>query len=152
MYSYYGPTTVTGTFGIALLSKYPIHNPQTVFLYSKGEQTAAILAQVIVDGKTFNIAVTHLGNDGPPIQVQNLLASLQGLDNLIVMGDFNLNPGTQQYTSLTQGLVDSWSMAQAGDPQRIDYIFVSPGIDVLVSNDIPNSMSDHPALVTVIQP
>ena len=41
LYSYYGPKTVTGTFGIALLSKYPIEDPQTVYLYSLGEQTAA---------------------------------------------------------------------------------------------------------------
>jgi len=36
LYSYYGPKTVTGTFGIALLSKYPIRNPSTFFMFSKG--------------------------------------------------------------------------------------------------------------------
>ncbi|MFW9922902.1 MAG: endonuclease/exonuclease/phosphatase family protein, partial [Candidatus Thorarchaeota archaeon] len=45
MYSYFGPKTVTGTFGIALLSKYPIANTKTHFMYSEGEQTATIEAQ-----------------------------------------------------------------------------------------------------------
>src|SRR5699024_6204784 len=40
MYSYYGPSTTTGTFGIALLSKYPIEDPKTFFMYSTQEQTA----------------------------------------------------------------------------------------------------------------
>jgi len=31
MYSYYGPSNVTGTFGIALLSRYPIQNPTTYY-------------------------------------------------------------------------------------------------------------------------
>jgi len=90
MYSYYGPTTTVGTFGIALLSKYPIQNPETFFMVSTGEQTAAIHAQVVVNDKRYNIFVTHLGNDGPVIQLQNLLARIQGMDNVITMGDFNL--------------------------------------------------------------
>ncbi|MFX0086886.1 MAG: endonuclease/exonuclease/phosphatase family protein, partial [Candidatus Hodarchaeota archaeon] len=44
LHSYYGPKTVTGTFGIALLSKYPIKSTRTFFMYSKGEQTACIEA------------------------------------------------------------------------------------------------------------
>jgi len=36
MYSYYGPKTVLGTFGIALLSKYPIEKPSTYYMYSAG--------------------------------------------------------------------------------------------------------------------
>ncbi|HZK29381.1 MAG TPA: endonuclease/exonuclease/phosphatase family protein, partial [Clostridia bacterium] len=61
MYSYYGPKTVVGTFGIALLSKHPIHHPQTHFMFSEGEQTAMIQASIHVGDKDFNIFVTHLG-------------------------------------------------------------------------------------------
>ncbi|NHJ01840.1 MAG: hypothetical protein EAX86_06825 [Candidatus Heimdallarchaeota archaeon] len=44
MHSYYGPKSVTGTFGIALLSKNPIKTARTFFMYSIGEQTACIHA------------------------------------------------------------------------------------------------------------
>ena len=97
MYAYYGPKTVTGTFGIALLSRYPLQNPRTFFMYSAGEQTAAIQAEITVNGKTYQILVTHLGNDGPIIQQQQVLARLTGLQNVIAMGDFNFDQTTEQY-------------------------------------------------------
>ena len=68
MYAYYGPKTVTGTFGIALLSKYPIDQPRTAFMHSIGEQTAMIQAQIQAGEQTFNVFVTHLGNGGPIVQ------------------------------------------------------------------------------------
>ncbi len=61
MHSYYGPTTTVGTFGIALLSKYPIQHPRTFYLYSLGEQTVVIEAQISVGGETFKVYVTYLG-------------------------------------------------------------------------------------------
>jgi endonuclease/exonuclease/phosphatase family metal-dependent hydrolase len=160
MYSYYGPTTTTGTFGIALLSKYPIQNPETFFLYSTGEQTAAIHAEISKDDKTFQIFVTHLGNGGPMVQVEDLLPRMQGLENVIAMGDFNLKPTTDQYALLTKTLADSWRLKwqdrndAGGFPSddRIDYIFVSPGLRVFTSEYNVNSASDHPYLYTVIEP
>ena len=73
MHSYYGPTTTTGTFGIALLSKYPIENPQTFFMYSEGEQTATIQAEITVDARRYQVFVTHLGNGGPIFQLEDML-------------------------------------------------------------------------------
>ncbi len=163
MYSYYGPATTTGTFGIALLSRYPIQNPTTFFMYSTGEQTATIHAEISKDGKTYQIFVTHLGNDGPIFQVEDLLRRIQGPDagqRIIVMGDFNLSPTTNQYALLTQALADSWLLKWPGGKEtpefskekRIDYIFVSPGANVLESEYKVNSASDHPYLYTVIKP
>ena len=67
-HSYYGPRTVSGTFGIALLSRYSIEAARTFYLSSTGEQTAAITAQVSVAGKRYQVVVTHLGNGGPIMQ------------------------------------------------------------------------------------
>ncbi|MCK5315080.1 MAG: endonuclease/exonuclease/phosphatase family protein, partial [Anaerolineales bacterium] len=89
MYSYYGPKTVTGTFGIALLSKYPIQNPETFYMYSKGEQTATIKAQVMAAGKKFNVFVTHLGNEGPIVQQEAILGEAAGKEDVVLVGDFN---------------------------------------------------------------
>jgi len=154
MYSYYGPTTVTGTFGIALLSRYPIREPQTFFMYSVGEQTATLRAKIQVNEHWFNLFVTHLGNDGPIIQQQAVLQEADGLDNLIMMGDFNFEPGGAQYALTRQSLADAWLLRwksgvddQGVNPSdRIDHIFVSPGMQILDARYIYSPASDHPAL------
>ena len=105
MYSYYGPTTTTGTFGIALLSKYPIQNPTTFFMYSTGEQTATIHAEISKGGKTYQVFVTHLGNDGPMFQVEDLLTRIQGSGIMSSSWAIStLDPTTDQYALMTQTL------------------------------------------------
>lgn len=156
MYSYYGPRTVTGTFGIALLSRYPIENPRTFFMYSAGEQTASIEASITVNNKKYWILVTHLGNDGPIIQQENVLQQLQGKQNVIAMGDFNFEPATEQYLLTTQLFADAWVLAGSPLPDTleaehlIDHIFVSPEVAVRSAQYIASPASDHPALVVEI--
>jgi endonuclease/exonuclease/phosphatase family metal-dependent hydrolase len=158
MYVYYGPRTVTGTFGIALLSRYPIENPHTFFMYSSGEQTAAIEAQITVNGKKYTILVTHLGNGGPIIQQQQVLSRLAGQSNVIAMGDFNFRPSTEQYALTLQTLQDAW--VQVGSPlpdtldpkKLIDHFFVSPGMPVSLVRYVDSPASDHPLLMMEIKP
>lgn len=155
MHSYYGPKVVPGTFGIALLSRYPLENPRTFFMYSEGEQTATIHAQITVNGKRFNIFVTHLGNGGPIIQQEAILQEVDGLENIIAMGDFNFRPDTDQYALTTQTLDDAWILrwpTGADDSgyspdRRIDHVFLSPGISVLDARFHTGPESDHPALM-----
>ena len=158
MYSYYGPRSVTGTFGIALLSRYPIRNPQTFFMYSLGEQTAAILAEIEVNGATYHVLVTHLGNGGPVIQQEQVLQRLQGVPNVIAMGDFNFDLASPQYALTRQSLEDAWELAGSPDAQGlnldhlIDHVFVSPGVQVGSARYIVSPASDHPALFAEIMP
>jgi len=158
MYSYYGPKTVTGTFGIALLSKYPIENPRTFYMYSVGEQTAVIEAQIAVEGKTFNIYVTHLENEGPIIQQGELLQLLEGKENVIAMGDFNFRPDLEQYQLTMEVLEDTYLLSQQDvdiegfDPsKRIDHVFVTPGIEVSEAVYLTDPQSDHPAMFVVVE-
>jgi endonuclease/exonuclease/phosphatase family metal-dependent hydrolase len=157
LYSYYGPKTVTGTFGIALLSKFPIKNARTFYMYSDGEQTAAIEAQIHVGNIIFNILVTHLGNDGPIIQQEAIMDTVFTKTNVILMGDFNYRANTTQYNLTTTILQDSWLLAETKQieylddqefnlSQRIDFIFVSPGITVSECQYVISFESDHPAL------
>jgi endonuclease/exonuclease/phosphatase family metal-dependent hydrolase len=154
MYAYYGPTPISGTFGIALLSKYPLENPRTFYMYSQGEQTAAIVAQITANGKAYQIYVTHLGNGGPIFQQEAILKDLAGKSNLIVMGDFNFRTYEPQYALTTQSLQDAWLARWPGEmeasglqmPDRIDYIFTSPGMEVLEAGYLTDPQSDHPAL------
>ncbi len=159
MYSYYGPKTVNGTLGIALLSRYPIQNPETFYMYSQGEQTAAIKAQVVVGGETFNIYNTHLGNGGPIVQQEAILEELAGEGNVILMGDFNFTPDGEQYELTTATLDDAWVLVwpegrdtRGYNPeQRIDHVFLTPGTQISEARYILDPQSDHPALVVDVE-
>lgn len=160
MYAYYGPKTVTGTFGIALLSKYPIDQPRTAFMDSTGEQTAMIQAQIQAGGKTFNVFATHLGNGGPIVQQEAVMQVVKSQDHVILMGDFNFRPDTDQYRLTTDVLFDSWLLKwpqgnrdQGIDPdKRIDHIFISMDSDIQVAESEywAGPQSDHPAMITTI--
>jgi endonuclease/exonuclease/phosphatase family metal-dependent hydrolase len=174
LYSYYGPKTVTGTFGIALLSKYPILNPKTFYMESKGEQTATIWVQIFVGSTLFNIFVTHLGNYEDPtedrsqiVQQENILSVIAGKQNVILMGDFNFEPNTEQYNITVAELYDCWEIAPApqrmiGDVpeswiprlpnERIDHIFVSEQLNTSVSEILytGGDAADHPCVYTTL--
>jgi endonuclease/exonuclease/phosphatase family metal-dependent hydrolase len=164
MYCYYGPSPVSGTFGVAILSKYPLKNPRTVYLYSHSpghhekEQTAAATAQITVGEKTFDVVVTHLGNSGPAIQMQAAIDTVKGRDNIIVMGDFNSRPDEEGYKLATSILKDSWLQVGGGKgvgrevagSRRIDHIFVSDGVKIKNSRYFTGSQSDHPSQMTEI--
>ncbi len=162
MYSYYGPTTTTGTFGIALLSRYPIQKPRTFFMYSSGEQTAAIEAEITVNGKTYYVFVTHLGNGGPMIQLKQVLQRIVDLPDVILMGDFNFDPSTPQYALAAASFADAWKLRWpsgyqysgpgSGSEQRIDLIWVRRGTQVLDAQYVPDPSSDHPYLYAVLKP
>jgi len=163
MYAYNGPTPVTGTFGIALLSKSPILNPQTFFMYSQGEQTATIRAQIERGETRFNVYVTHLGNDGDLVQQQAILETAKPDKNVILMGDFNFKPDTIQYQKTIEQLSDSWLKKwpsgtddkgvnpESANYGRIDHIFISNELQIKDSRFILSDQSDHPALITELQ-
>jgi endonuclease/exonuclease/phosphatase family metal-dependent hydrolase len=160
MVSYYGPKTVPGTFGIALLSRFPIEHPRTFYMYSAGEQTATIEAQIRVGERTVWVYVTHLGNDGPIVQQEAVLQEAAGKENVILMGDFNFRPDSAQYQRTREAFEDAWLLRwpEGVDgrgrsfPRRIDHVFVSPGTAVVDAQYITEPESDHPALVVEIEP
>lgn len=154
MHAYYGPKTVPGTFGIALLSRYPLQNPQTFYMYSPGEQTATIVAQVRVGERDFNIYVTHLDNDGLLVQQAAVLTHARGREAIILMGDFNATEEFASYRMTVETLEDAWRIQEAQPSESpgfdfatcIDHIFVSPGIQVSQTRYLDNALSDHPLM------
>ncbi len=157
-HSYYGPSPVVGTFGIALLSRTPLLAPRTFYMYSEGEQTATIEAEIETEAGRCRILVTHLGNGGPPAQQQAILRAIRGAENVVLMGDFNFRPETEQYALTTESLDDAWESA-GGQPdaewldpaRRIDHIFVSPGVAVAEARYLETDASDHPPLLAVVR-
>ena len=129
-------------------------------MYSVGEQTAVIAAQIVVSEKTYEIFVTHLGNDGPIVQLDQVMKLVEGKQNILLMGDFNFRPDTDQYRLASATLADAWLLrwpqgnpSQEFDPSgRIDYLYVSPETKVIESQYLAGPQSDHPVFVTDIAP
>ena len=149
-HSYYGPKTITGTFGIALLSRYPISEARTFYLWSEGEQTAVIEARISVGAANLRVFVTHLGNYGPIAQQRDILKLIPGDGPVILMGDFNFASDSQQYAITTTVLEDCEPTAQRA-ADEIDHIFASPGTRVLEYRHVGGKNSDHPAAMTVLK-
>jgi endonuclease/exonuclease/phosphatase family metal-dependent hydrolase len=162
MYSCYGPPPESGTFGVALLSRYPIRDARTFYLPSRGEQAAAIEARIAVGGRALRVIVTHLDNDGAlPQQLLIIDSAVDGMkagETVVLMGDLNFRTTTEQYRRTTAVLEDAWERSAertvdpgAPDPAtRIDHIFVTPGTNVRSARYLPRGLSDHPALLAEI--
>jgi endonuclease/exonuclease/phosphatase family metal-dependent hydrolase len=157
-YSYYGPTTVTGTFGTAILSRYPLRNTRSVFTYSDTDEIGTAEAQVEVGGKIFFIYDVH--PDGSPAAklafARSLVEHTQGETDVIALGDFNLREDQEAYQLVAASLTDAWKSlhpTEKGEGKGwIDHIFVSANLGVKDPTYLlpPASASDHPAHWTKI--
>jgi endonuclease/exonuclease/phosphatase family metal-dependent hydrolase len=157
-YSYYGPKTVTGTYGTALLSKYPLQNTRTVFSFSDQDEIGTTVAEIEVDGRRFTIYNVHpAGSDTARLVfAQTLLELSKDEPNVIALGDYNLRDYEEAYQIIDRVYTNAWTSVypseispdgidMSGD-NRIDHIFFSPTLSV--RNPIyvlpPDSATDHP--------
>jgi endonuclease/exonuclease/phosphatase family metal-dependent hydrolase len=163
MYSYFGPRGVTGTTGVALLSKYPIKNAVTLYHFSRDsdrKQTATIEAEITIGTQTFTIYVTHTygSTSAKSMLINDTLARADGKDNVIFMGDFNFRENSEPYNLTTDVLVDAWldqwpsgvDDDSVNASSRIDHIFLgalNPGLNIVDCRYVEwiRVESDHPA-------
>jgi len=155
-YSYYGPRTVTGTFGTAMLSRYPLRDAHSVFTFSDTDEIGTAEAEIEVGGRTFSIYDVHPdGSDTAMLAfARSLVARSAGEANVIALGDFNLRDTEEAYRVVAGAYDEAWTTvypAKIGADgvdmsDRIDHIFVSPGLRVLDPVYLlpPASASDHP--------
>ena len=62
---YYGPKPIAGTYGTAILSKFPLLNTRTAFMYSDKDETGVAEAEVEVAGLLFTIYDVHPDSSDP---------------------------------------------------------------------------------------
>ncbi|MHA1745408.1 MAG: endonuclease/exonuclease/phosphatase family protein [Promethearchaeota archaeon] len=168
MYSYFGESGVTGTTGVALLSKYPIVSAVTLYHYNEDsdrKQTATIEAEILIGSQTFTFYITHTfgSMDAKSMLVSDVLARAVEKENPLFIGDFNFRQNSEAYNLTTDVLVDAWlhEWPTAVDDnglnasRRIDHIFVHPDLTILsceyIDWDSEIRESDHPACAAVIQ-
>ncbi|MFX0021203.1 MAG: endonuclease/exonuclease/phosphatase family protein [Candidatus Hermodarchaeota archaeon] len=160
-YSFYGPRTVTGTYGTAILSRFPIISAKTFFTYSNVDEIGTTEVQVRVGATIFNIYVNHpAGSDDAHLAHMQALMDRIGVNpNVISMGDFNTEPDSIYYNMSVAVLKDAWVNASSSGvdgssfdlSERIDHIFVSLSFTVTETRYLNYPASDHPALWTELQ-
>lgn len=142
-------------YGTLVLSRYPIRECRTLPLRraQDGSEPRGLTLAVIEAGKTtLEVYNTHLHTrpEDRRLQGEDIAAALDRAPRrpAVLMGDLNARPDAAELAPLHQRLRDAWQAAGAaaqGNPDgatspaapdeapanRIDYIFVSPGIRVV---------------------
>jgi endonuclease/exonuclease/phosphatase family metal-dependent hydrolase len=164
-YSYYGPKTVAGTFGTAILSKFPLEHTRSSFMYSDKDETGVAEAEVEVGGLRFNIYDVHPDSSDAAMLAfaQTLLERSQNKPNVIALGDYNLRDYEAPYQLINSVYTNAWTSVypseispdgvdMSGD-NRIDHIFLSPNLTAVNPTYIlpPESATDHAVHWTDIQ-
>lgn len=138
--------TTVRQYGNALLSRYPIITKRSYsfdFVYGLIEGRSLLEATIQMNNQLFQIYVTHLSLN-PFLhkkQTDFIVNQLHKQSHpVIIMGDWNMKPGTRGWRKITRELQDVWQIAGQGKgytypslrPRiRLDYIFVSHNLRVL---------------------
>ena len=149
---------IDGPYGNGIISKYPFKSVETIIIPDPNPkrveggfyETRCLLKAELENGLT--VLVTHFGLcvDEQENAVKLILEHIKN-EKCVLMGDFNLPPNSELLKPIREKMVDashgfcqdklSWPSDQPR--MKIDYIFVSPDIEVLYS-DIPEIVaSDH---------
>ena len=146
-----------GAFGNGILSKAPIKKVENIPIpdpvphaYNGYYEPRCILKAEFESGLT--VLITHFGlnPDEAESAVNTVLKHLKG-EKCVLMGDFNLVPEHPMLVPIREKMKDAadlfdepkLSYPSDAPTRKIDYIFVSPDIE-LISADIPAVVaSDH---------
>lgn len=106
---YHGPNTVSGTYGTAVLSRFPLKHPRTVFTFSNEDEIGTAVVECEVDGKTLAIFNSHPSGRIPKqCQAEELVRQAKPYDYAVATGDYNTRPHEDGYRTITAHLKDSW--------------------------------------------
>ncbi|MFA5860494.1 MAG: endonuclease/exonuclease/phosphatase family protein [Candidatus Thermoplasmatota archaeon] len=178
----YGPPTSAESFGVSVLSRYPITESAVLQLPSTKDNRYFIEARLDVHGTPVWLYALHLGlpaqdREDQIAQVLSRAATHPG-DRRILAGDLNSCPHVvcpdyegrmdNVYDSVRANYTDTYvaaTLKNESDPaaftyeatnltQRIDYVWVTPGLDVLSARSVRTEAairaSDHvPVIVTL---
>lgn len=152
-----------GEYGNVILSRFKMINRENHLLYSHpylAEPRGLLEVNLETLGKVVSAFVTHLSIN-PFLQrkqIMDIENIIQGKSNVILMGDFNMNPISRNHSYISRFLRDS-SERECGNTypankprKKLDYIFIHDDITVVESKvlTIDPLASDHLPLVTKI--
>lgn len=112
MYSYYGPKTVSGVYGVATLSKYPIEFAETYFMPSGSHSHRVITrTDIRIGSELIPFYNTHFGLNLTTERIQQaqyVRELVSGATRTFMMGDFNTKDNETAYPIFMDGFLDSW--------------------------------------------
>ena len=160
MYSHFGANVVAlgSNYGLVTYSKYKIKSQEHIYLSSEKEQRGMLHTVVKIGfGRNLNIINLHLGLDKDERQVQikeveNFVKKLK--DPYIVVGDFNqgnLDFNQEIFKDAAVSVNKNNTLTFGASLDRIDYILVSPEIEVKYYDVPMKNMSDHYPIVTKLK-
>ncbi len=133
-----------GEYGNALLTKYPVIQFRVIDLSvdSLREGRSVFISSIDLGQDTLVIMGTHLGLSPEERyqQVERIIQNLPDSKNLILAGDLNFEPESDTYRLISDHLVDGvqavdsdteYTFPADKPDSRIDYIFISTGINPL---------------------
>jgi endonuclease/exonuclease/phosphatase family metal-dependent hydrolase len=163
----FGPTA-DPLWGNAILSRYPILEyksydlpPRDLFIL-RGFTSAVFNLGGDNNLRVIATHFHHLAEDSDIRQMQStaIIDFWNGIDRTVILGDFNAEPDAPEIDMLRQaGLVDAFmgmephtalTYHSANPYQRIDYIWVSPDLEVEEVYVPFSNASDHLPIVVVI--
>lgn len=163
-HSFYGPKTTSGTFGVCVLSRFPISDPVVIYTYSDKDEVATVRATIDVPNyANLTVFVNHpYGSNAAMLaQTKDVMSRVEKLLNttekVISIGDFNYDSYSEYYRITTANLVDPWfiqwptGIDRNGTDYRtsVDHIFLDPywrdSVEEAVFIPTSESFSDHPA-------
>ena len=157
-HAYYGPKTVSGTYGTAILSKYPLENPRSVFTFSDQDEIGTAEAEISVGDRKITIFNVHPdgSDEAKLVFARTLVERANEKPDVIAIGDYNLRGWEVPYLLIDEFYKNAWmdvyptgidenGLDMSGE-NRIDHIFVSPHLVVKKPVYIlpPESWTDHP--------
>jgi endonuclease/exonuclease/phosphatase family metal-dependent hydrolase len=141
-YTAFGADTREQSYGVGLLSRWPLTNVSVVELPIERSLTRiAVSARVQTPSGPLPVISTHLSvgseeaADAQSRQIQRVRDRTAEFEQALVLGDFNVTPDNPEYDSLQAAITDAWVAAEqttgsgktypADDPsERIDYVFL----------------------------
>ena len=161
-----GPTA-DGQWGNAVLSRYPVIGARNILLPPDSLPLRRAYLDVAIDlgGQPLRVIATHLHHVGSDEdlrirQVDALLAAWDGSSRTVLLGDLNATPDSQPIRALLDaGFVDAAFVdgvrrptSPAEDPGRtIDYILVTPDLDLSGISVVATGASDHLSVAVTLK-
>ncbi|KAB3535347.1 hypothetical protein F8154_06675 [Alkaliphilus pronyensis] len=159
-FNYFG-----GKYGNGVISKYPIVNYENILLPSKSEQRGLLSTTIDLGSERIQFMVTHLGlyKSERREQIETIKKHMDTVPyEKILVGDFNSTQDTGEISSLSKTMLDTGYVSGNNHQPtydlsivsgRIDYLFISPSLQLNQYNVIKSRASDHyPAVIDIELP
>ncbi len=155
-------------YGNGLLSRFPIVNKKLhAFDFVRGlvEGRSMLETTIKTNEKHIQVFVTHLSLN-PFLhrkQTESIMKTLSNSEHSsLLMGDWNMRPGSRGWRRVTEELQDTWYVAGKGSGHtysanrprmRLDYIFASSAFRVLETKVVSTdpSASDHLPVIATLE-